>query len=260
MAWIEVEDDRRVYYEHRRGLKRPVLLIHGWGMSNRVWDATVDVLAEAGHATVSYDHRCCGVSDKDFDEVSIEAIARDGVAIVEKLGLGGVVVNGWSLGGAVATEVASRLGARCAGLVHTNAASPIYQGSAEDIAATEAAYRPDRATFLKGLSAAVCAKPVDPAVVDWMWSIFMQAGPGAIRALHGLGGINQRALLAALPVPAMVFQGAADAIVSPDIAQVAVETLRDAELVSLDGVGHAPFIEDFAGYHDALLRFLGKLG
>lgn len=260
MAHIDVEDGRRIYFEHRRGAKRPVLLIHGWGMSGRVWDATVDVIAEAGHATVTFDHRGCGLSDKDFDDISIAAIAADGMAIVDHLNLGGVVVNGWSLGGAVATEVAAGLGDRCAGLILTNAASPTYSGSADDIRATEAAYRPDRATFLKGLSAAVCARPVDPAVVDWMWSIFMQQGAGAIRALHDLGGIDQRATLAALSIPALVFRGASDGIVSPEIGELAAASLRDAELVTLEGVGHAPFIEDFAGYHDPLLRFLKRIG
>lgn len=260
MAFIEVEDGGRIYYEHRRGTKRPVLLIHGWGMSCRVWDGTIDVLTEAGHSTIALDHRGCGSSDKDFADISVSAIAADSLAICDQLSLDGLVINGWSLGGAVATEVASRLGSRCAGLVHTNAASPIYSGSPDDIAATEAAYRPDRATFLKNLAGAVCARPVDPAVVDWMWSIFMQQGSGAIRALHDLGGIDQRATLAALTVPTLVIRGTADTIVSPEIGALAAETARDAELVTLEGVGHAPFVEDFAGYHSALLRFLGRLG
>jgi non-heme chloroperoxidase len=260
MALIAVENGRRVYFEHRRGSRRPVLLVHGWGMSGRVWDATVDVLADAGHATVTYDHRGCGQSDKDFDDISIAAMAADGLAIVDRLGLEGVVVNGWSLGGAVATEIAHRLGRRCAGLVHTNAASPTYGGSADDIRATEAQYRPDRATFLKNLASAVCARPVDPAVVDWMWSIFMQQGAGAIRALHDLGGIDQREMLAALAVPGLVFCGTADAIVSPEIGAQAAAVMRNAELVTLEGVGHAPFVEDFEGYHQPLLRFLGRLG
>lgn len=259
MAYLEVEQGRRVYYEHRAGARRPVLLIHGWGMSGRVWDATVDALSEAGHATVVFDHRGCGLTDKDFADISIAAIARDAVALVERLGLDGIVVNGWSLGGAVATEVAASIGSRCAGLVHTCAASPLYSGTPEDIRATEAAYRPDRASFLKSLAEAVCARPVGPAVTDWMWSIFMQQGAGAIRALHDLGGIDQRETLAALAVPVLVFRGTADAIVAPDIGQVAADTARDAELITLEGVGHAPFVEDFAGYHGPLLRFLDRL-
>lgn len=260
MAFIDVDTGNRVYYEYRKGSRRPVLLIHGWGMGCRVWDATIDTLAEAGHATIAFDHRGCGQTDKDFADISIAAIARDAMAIIDRLGLESVVVNGWSLGGAVATEVASALGSRCAGLILTCAASPTYNGTPEDIRATEAAYRADRATFLKGLSAAVCAKPVDPAVVEWMWAIFMQQGAGAIRSLHDLGGIDQRAMLASLSVPVLVFRGTADAIVAPEIGEQAAETARNAELVSLEGVGHAPFVEDFDGYHTPLLRFLERLG
>jgi pimeloyl-[acyl-carrier protein] methyl ester esterase len=260
MAYLECNDGGRVYYEYRPGPRRAVMLIHGWGMGCRVWDATIDTLTEAGHATIAFDHRGCGLSDKDFADISIAAIARDAIAIIDWLGLDGVVVNGWSLGGAVATEVASQLGERCAGLVHTCAASPTYSGTPDDIRATEEAYRPDRATFLKNLSAAVCAKPVDPSVVDWMWAIFMQQGAGAIRSLHDLGGIDQRAMLAALSVPVLVFRGTADAIVAPEIGELAAQTARNAELVSLEGVGHAPFVEDFKGYHRPLLGFLDRLG
>jgi pimeloyl-ACP methyl ester carboxylesterase len=93
-----------------------------------------------------------------------------------------------------------------------------------------------------------------------MWSLFMQHGAGAIRSLRDLGGIDQKDKLAALGVPVLVFRGTADTIVAPEIGELAAEVARDAELVSLEGVGHAPFVEDFDGYHTPLMRFLERLG
>ena len=110
MAYLKTEDARRIYFEYYPGNKVPVMLIHGWGMSCRVWDTTLVALQAEGHAVVSYDQRGCGSSDKDFNEVSITSSARDAVALLAHLGIERAVLNGWSLGGAIAVEAASTLG------------------------------------------------------------------------------------------------------------------------------------------------------
>ena len=43
-------------------IRPPVVLVHGWGMSCRVWDTVLPVLLDAGHEVVSLDHRGCGAS------------------------------------------------------------------------------------------------------------------------------------------------------------------------------------------------------
>src|SRR5215218_8000891 len=106
MSYLAVAKHRNVYFEDHAGRGLPVLLIHGWGMSCRVWDSTLAALHHAGHRVVTFDHRGCGLSDKDFDEVSIESLAADAVAIVRHLGIKRIAVNGWSLGGAVAVATA----------------------------------------------------------------------------------------------------------------------------------------------------------
>lgn len=125
MAYLDTGAGQ-IYYEHHAGTKLPVLLVHAWAMNTRVWDSTLDALLEAGHEVIAFDQRGCGRSDKDFADFSIAALASDAVALVDHLKLDRVVVNGWSLGGAVATETAHRLGARCKGLVLTCGASPRY--------------------------------------------------------------------------------------------------------------------------------------
>ena len=162
MGLLATEGERRIYFEHYAGTGVPVLLLHGWGMSCRVWDTTLVALRKAGHAVVSFDQRGCGSSDKDFAEVSIAASARDAVALLDHLGIRRVVLNGWSLGGAIAVEAASQLGDRCAGVVLTAAASPRYTQAPDfalgnppgSTAQTVALLREDRAGFLYNLTKA----------------------------------------------------------------------------------------------------------
>ena len=131
MARLTVEGERSVYYEYHRGHGLAVILVHGWGMSCRVWDTTLVSLQQAGHAVLAFDQRGCGQSDKDFETNSIEASAGDVAALAGHLGLRAAVVNGWSLGGAIAVAAAERLGNSCAGVVLTGGATPRYTQAAD---------------------------------------------------------------------------------------------------------------------------------
>lgn len=268
MARLDVEDGKAIYYEHHAGSGRPVLNIHAWAMSLRVWDTLLYPLQERGHAVVAFDQRCCGRSDKDFAESSIAASARDAVALVDALALDGVVVNGWSLGGAVATETARLLGPRCAGLILTCGASPRYtQADGFPHGATEAdvqgilgAIRPNRADFFQNIARAVCAMPVSDATLDWMRGLFWESSPGADRPLGDLATLDQREMLARLDVPLLSIVGSEDGFTPPGIGEAAAKIARQGQLVRFEGCGHAPQIEDYAGYVAAVTAFLDRIG
>jgi pimeloyl-ACP methyl ester carboxylesterase len=268
MAYLAVEGDRRIYYERYSGSGRPIVLVHGWGMSARVWDLTLPALFDAGHQVVSLDHRCCGASDKDFDDVSIDAIGSDVVRLVEELRLDGVVLNGWSLGGAVVVDAAGKLGDRLGGLVLTGGATPRYlqaddfpHGGTPDVfSQTLTALRDTRPEFLHALASGVCHAEVGQATVNWMWDIFMQTSARADATLAQLGDLDQRDILAKITVPALLCHGANDAIVPHDIGAAAADLLPDGRLVTFDNSGHATFLEETARYNQELVGFLAGLG
>ena len=271
MGRISVEEGRQIHYEHYLGGpgQRPtVVLSHGWGMGCRVWDNTVARLVDAGHGVVIYDHRCCGQSDKDFADVSIEALGADLASLCQHLQLDRPVLNGWSLGGAVVVDAAVRLGSNLGGLVLTGGATPRYTqgegfphgGQAQDVAATVAALRADRVNFLKALYFdGVFAREVGTDVKDWCWRIALQASSGADAALGALAQLDQRSAMANLPCPALVAVGGQDGVVAPEIGRYAAGCLANAVLVEFEDSGHAVFLEDADRYHGALLDFLTGL-
>ena len=269
MGYLSREENKQVYYESHGVGDAAIVLVHGWGMSGRTWDHVVPALVDAGHRVVLMDHRGCGQSDKDFADIGIAAIAGDLVALVEKLRLKSVVLNGWSLGGAVVVEAAVRLGAACKGLVLTCGATPTYVqkpdfphgGTEEDMAGTLAALAADRVNFLHGLSQAVCVKEVSPNIERWFWQIFLQASPLAGQTLGELAGLDQRRELAGLDMPILSFVGSEDGFVAPPICRWIGENHDRAKVVEFEGVGHAPFIEAQARYTEELLAFLaGVIG
>jgi non-heme chloroperoxidase len=268
MAYLAVDGERRIYYESYAGTRRPVVLVHGWGMSVRIWDTVLPALLEAGHQVVAFDHRGCGHSDKDFDDVSIDTVGSDVVRLVDELGLDGVVLNGWSLGGAVVVDAAAKLGGRLGGLVLTGGATPRYlqgdgwpHGGTEDIfEETLTALRDTRPEFLHGLSQAVCHAPVGTATIEWMWQIFMETSPRADATLRNLGEIDQRETLPGISAPALLLHGVHDAIVAHDIGVEAAKMLPNGRLVEFEESGHATFLEENPKYRRELLDFLSGLG
>jgi pimeloyl-[acyl-carrier protein] methyl ester esterase len=267
MAYVSTASGHRLYFEHHRGTRLPVLLIHGWGTSGRVWDTTVGALLAAGHEVICFDQRGCGESDKDFPSNTISEGAADALAVLKAAGVRRAVVNGWSLGGAIATHTAHLLGANCAGLVLTAGATPRYVqapdypygGAPGTPTATVEALRADRANFFDALTKAVCTVPQSAATHSWMWSLFMQSSPCADTALADLDTLDQRAMLGELTAPILSLIGTQDSIVPADIGRSAAKFARRIRIVEFEGCGHAPFIEDAPRYRSELLEFLRSL-
>lgn len=268
MGRLAVEQHREIYFEHYAGSGPTLVLSHGWGLNTRCWDDVIAHLRDAGRAVLAYDHRACGESDKDFTDVSINALGDDLVALCAHLKLDRVVLNGWSLGGAVVVDAAGKLGNRLAAVVLTAGATPRYTstkdfphgGSPDDVAATVAALRADRVNFLRTLYFdAVFAKDVGEPVKQATWLAALRASSAADASLAALAQLDQRAALRALEVPVLVYAGELDAVVPADICRAAAALARHSTLVVLPGVGHAPFVEDAAGYFAALDDFLGGL-
>lgn len=269
MALLTIERQQQVYYEYLPGSTHDttVVLSHGFGMAGRVWDNTVARLQDAGYGVLSYDHRNCGQSSKDFTDVSIDSLGSDLVAICDVLSLSKVVLNGWSLGGAIVVDAAAKLGSKVVGLVLTGGATPRYTqasgfphgGQASDVEATVAALRADRVNFLKGLYyEGVFAAPVTDDVKHWCWQIALQASSGADASLGALAQVDQREIMGRLQMPALVVVGAEDGVVPADIGAFAANLLPRGQLVNMPGCGHAPFLEDMDAYHGALFTFLSE--
>jgi len=266
MSRLEVEAGRRIAYEYHKGTETPVLLIHGWGATRRAWDPVLPALLAAGHAVVSFDQRCCGESDKDFELVTIDAVAGDAVRLCGELGLERVAVNGWSLGGAVAVATAHRLGTRCAGVISTAGATPRYTaaahfphgGTVRDVRATIDALGTDRIAVLAQIAAAISANPTE-GTTQWFFGMLMQMSPAGDAIMLDLASTDQCAILRELDVPFLSIVGGRDSFVTPDAGRAAAQMAREGRVVECPDAGHAPFVEDARTYQAALLNFLEKI-
>jgi pimeloyl-ACP methyl ester carboxylesterase len=91
------------------GTGRPVLLVHGWPDTKRLWSKQVPVLVDAGFQVITYDQRGYGASDKpaEVEAYSIPFLAIDTTAILDHLGIEKAHFVGHDWGSAVVWATAA---------------------------------------------------------------------------------------------------------------------------------------------------------
>ena len=106
---------------------QPVVLLHGFPDTGRLWTRQVTALSEAGYRVVVPDQRGCGESDKpaDVDAYNIVLLAADIVAVLDGLGIEKAHVVGHDWGSAVAWTVASFAPERVGRLVAMSVGHPL---------------------------------------------------------------------------------------------------------------------------------------
>ena len=96
------------------GKGQPVVLIHGWPLSHRMWESQINALTEAGYRCIAYDRRGFGESGKPAGGYDYDTFAADLDALMTQLDLRDAVLAGFSMGGG---EVARYIGRHGTGRV-----------------------------------------------------------------------------------------------------------------------------------------------
>jgi pimeloyl-ACP methyl ester carboxylesterase len=103
----------------------PILLVHGWPESKRIWWRTIEPFAEAGFEVIVPDLRGFGDSDVAPDGFhDVASHSRDLEALVTALGHERVVLCGGDLGGPVIQDFALRFPHRAKRMVLFNSPLP----------------------------------------------------------------------------------------------------------------------------------------
>ena len=101
---VEVATGIRMNYR-RGGKGDPLLLIMGTSGSLGLWAMSEPAFAEA-YEVISFDNRGMGQSERGEGELSMRLMAEDTAALLDALDIERAHVCGWSLGSAVAQELA----------------------------------------------------------------------------------------------------------------------------------------------------------
>jgi pimeloyl-ACP methyl ester carboxylesterase len=114
-AVIDVGTGVRLHYR-RVGSGDPLLLVMGAAGSAGLWAAAEPVLAER-YDVVSFDYRGLGGSERGDGVITTASLADDAAGLLDALEIPRAHVLGWSLGSAVAQEIALRHSERIGSLI-----------------------------------------------------------------------------------------------------------------------------------------------
>ena len=99
-----------IYYEDSGGSGQPIVLIHGWPLSGRMWEAQINALTAAAFRCISYDRRGFGASGKPAGGYDYDTMTSDVHDLIEHLDLRNVVLAGFSMGGGEVCRYFGRYG------------------------------------------------------------------------------------------------------------------------------------------------------
>ena len=252
--------------EHGPAAGPTVTLLHGFPFDRRMWAATARVLSEAGYRCILPDLRGHGKSPLGEGPATMEAMAKDVVALLERIQAKAGVVVGFSMGGYVALQMAlrDREHVRALALVDTRAEADTPEGKA------------NRAKTIEGIQAKGMQALVDamvpkllhpdtparkPAVKETVERMILDNQPkGAIAAVEGMRDRpDMRGKLAQMHVPCIAIVGEEDQITPPDSVSRMGQAFRGSDFEMIPKAGHMAPLENPEKFHKVLLEWLKRV-
>ena len=249
------------------GQGQPVVLIHGWPLSHRMWESQVNALAAAGYRCVAYDRRGFGESGRPASGYEYDTFASDLHALITHLDLHDVALAGFSMGGGEVARYIGRYGAgRVSKAMLLGAVPPFLLRTTDNPHGVDQAVfdgmidgvKRDRIAFLEQFFPNVYnhepgSTSVSADLIPFSKWIAWGASPLATQqCITAFGTTDFRGDLARIAVPTLIVHGDDDRIVPFDIsARRSHELVADSRLEVLVGAPHG-----FAATHAAQLNAL----
>ena len=261
-----------IYFEDSSGSGQPVVLVHGWPLSHRMWEGQVNALTAAGHRVVAYDRRGFGESGKATGGYDYDTFASDLNDVIESQGLRDVVLVGFSMGGGEVARYIGRYGeGRVAKVVLAGSVTPYLLKTADNkdglpeaqFDGMVAAIVKDRIGFLAEFfpmfyKGGLLAPKASDDVILHAKTVAWPASPlGTQRCVAAFGKTDFRADLAKFTVPTLVVHGDADGVVPIDKSGKRVpEFVKHARLEVIGGAPHGFTATHSDKFNELLLDFL----
>jgi non-heme chloroperoxidase len=249
MSFLETSDGVRLRYTDR-GEGPPIVLVHGWKGSHRLWDQAVVRLA-AAHRVVAFDLRGMGESDKPRAGYSFDELAADLGYVLAALDLRDVTLVGWSMGCTVSLHYVDGGGERVGRLVLVN--GPLRLTRAPDfphaMSAAELDGHIDRLrdgwpAGERAFQAATVLTPT-PALVDWLYSIALQTPlEVALRVVRHQAALDMRDAVSRLPVPVLAVYSRHDPYYPVSLADDIAARAPDGRSVIFEASAHCIPLEE----------------
>ena len=267
--YLEVEPNVRLHITDA-GEGRPIVLIHGWPLSDKMYEYQYNDLINAGFRAIGITLRGFGMADKPFGSYAYGVHVTDIKKVLGTLDIKNAVLGGFSMGGSIAIHYAAQdNGTHISKLALFGAAAPIWtqrddfkfnlpKSAVDDLIALNYKDRPKLLSdFAKIFSATETA--LNEGIVAWLTAINLSASSYATaQSLIALRDTDLRADLTKITVPTLILHGKKDKICSFDLAEQMKASILNSHLVVFENSGHSLFLEETQKFNSELIKFAGK--
>jgi non-heme chloroperoxidase len=264
--FIEVEHNVRLHVTDG-GEGRPVILIHGWPLSDEMFEYQYNELINSNFRVIGICLRGFGKSDKPFCAYNYDVLAKDIKMVLCKLDIQDAVLLGFSMGGSVAIRyVALDDGAHVSKLVLCGAVAPCWTQrpefplnlSVEAVNEFIELSQWDRPRMLTNFAAIFSASEtsLNEGLKRWINEISINASAWATtQCLIALRDTDLREDLKKITLPTLIMHGKNDKICNFALAQKLNADIQNSQLVAFEHSGHSLFLEETRKFNNELVKF-----
>lgn len=266
--YIEVEKNVKLHVTDL-GDGQPIVLIHGWPLSEAMYEYQYAYFIEKGYRVIGITLRGFGLSDKPAGKYNYDVFADDIKIVLDKLKIENATIGGFSMGGATVIHyVAKYNAAHVSKMALFGAAAPIWtkrtdfnfglwtKEEVNNLIHLNNTNRPELfAAFGKIFPANETS--VSAGHGAWLGTIQAQASPYAMaEGLKTLRDSDLREDLKKINIPTLILHGIRDKICSYDLAEQMHKSIKKSKLIPFEKSGHALFIEELEKFNTELHNFI----
>ncbi|WP_431244580.1 alpha/beta fold hydrolase [Flavobacterium sp. P21] len=271
--YIETAKDVKLYVKDY-GKGKPVILIHGWPLSNEMWEYQTEFLIQNNYRVIAYDRRGFGKSSQPWDGYDYDSLTDDLSEIIEQPQLEDITLVGFSMGGGEVVRYFSRH--RGKGVTKAVLISSIipFLAKTEDNPegrpkekgeSTAAAIREDRIGFLDNFikiffGVNIINKPLSTSLLEYYRNLCTVASPRAtLQCAESLNTTDFRDELHTIKVPTLIIHGTDDKNVPIEISsEKTAKAIENNTFITYEGAPHGLFYTEKDRLNKDLLEFLNS--
>jgi non-heme chloroperoxidase len=265
--FIEVEKNVRLHVSDL-GEGRPVILIHGWPLSDAMYEYQYAALLKNNYRAIGITLRGFGQSDKPYGKCSYDVFADDIKVVLEELQIDNAVLGGFSFGGATVIRFISKYNSEhVSKLALFGAAAPcevrkddfpygLPMEILNNLIELNSVDRPQLIEeFGKLFAATETALPKN--ISGWLARIQFQSSQYAMeQGLYMIRDSDLRADLENITIPTAIFHGKLDKLCPFELAEQLNKGIANSKLIAFENSGHALFLEERLKFNDELIKFI----
>ncbi len=246
------------------GKGAPILFIHGFPLSRKIWRAQVEALRNE-FRVITPDVRGYGESEATPGVYSMDLLADDMAALLRHLQCGPAIIAGHSMGGYILFAFLRKYPELVRGLifVSTRAVADTAEGRANREALAQRVEREGHQPVVEKMLAPMMAAAsiaANPTLQSEVESMMRSA------SLHGLDGASRgmatrsdaTELLTKINVPTLILAGTADALIPHSESEKMAQAIPNARLHLIEGAGHLLSMEKPEEVNSVLKDWLRK--